>query len=278
MRQLRQCGSANLNTGVSRCAPDFGKVKGALVVAKGIKLPDQLDADTLEEMAHADRPNRLYGILNFVEYAKNGGESQVSATGYGPEQFTGISAMRDTFTLDRFYPELMASLIKVANTKFDVYYFDEDLKLYGINDGTGILAGIPMANIYPDATPHATSSAQSTMTVNFSHLNAKRSFLNFDYKELDFNPEDLTLGLIEVKVEKEEKGFKIYEAVGGNDITGIYGPLIQSAGADVIDGQVSAVSYDANDNIITATGVEKLTLKSPKELFEKGIKGIEQVA
>lgn len=276
MRKLRKCGSATLNTGTSKCPPDFNKVKGALIVAHGTKLPAQLTLETLEELCHADRPNRVYGILNFVEYAKNGGEVQVAATGYGPEQVTGVSAWRDSFTLNRFYPELQASLLNVANQLFDVYYFDEDLLLYGVNDGTDTLAGIPMANIYGDATPHATSSALSTMTVNFSHYNPKRSYIDFDYAQIDFNPEDATLGLVNVKIEKTEEGFKIYEAIGGNDLTSIYGPVIAEAGEEAVSG-ATAVSYDPTNDVIKATG-ETLTLAAPSKLFENGIKGIEQVA
>lgn len=279
MRTLRTCESAVLNTGLSKCPKDFNKVKAALIVPHGVKLPQALTAEVLEELIHEDRNKRVYGIGIYVEYAKNGGEVQVSATGYGPEQVTGVSAWRDTFTMDRYYPELMASLLGIANQRFDVYYIDEDGLLMGLNDGTDVLAGIPMANIYGDATPHATSGALSTMTVNFSHLNPKKSFLNFDYTVIDFSPEDIELGLTEVKVEKADGGFKIFEAMGGNDLTGQYGPLIASAGKDVIEGSVTAVTYDAANNVLTVTGsTDSLKLASPKVLFEKGIKGIEQVA
>ena len=278
MRTLRTCESAVLNTGLSKCPPDFNKVKAALIVPHGVKLPAELDAETLEKLIHEDRSARVYGVGLFVEYAKNGGEVQVSATGYGPEQVTGVSAWRDTFTMEKFYPELNAALLRVANQRYDVYFIDEDGLLFGNADGTDVLAGIAMANIYPDSTPHATSGAMATMTVNFSHLNPKKSYLKFDYRKVDFQPEDIELGLTEVKFEKGDEGYKIYEVIGGNDLTGQYGPLLQEAGAEAFEGNPTTVSYDAAKNVIVITGGEDaVSLKSPKELYEKGIKGIEAV-
>ena len=77
------CESAEMNTGGSACKVDWGKVKGAILVEHGVKLPANITADELEKMCHADRPGRIYPIHTFVEYAKNGGEAQVSAVGYG---------------------------------------------------------------------------------------------------------------------------------------------------------------------------------------------------
>ena len=74
MRQTRQCADAQLSTGVSKCQPDFGKMKGAIITEHGTKLPADLTADKLEELAHEDRPGRIYGVGEFVEYAKEGGE------------------------------------------------------------------------------------------------------------------------------------------------------------------------------------------------------------
>lgn len=69
------------------------------------------------------------------------------------------------------------------------------------------------------------------------------------------------------------------EKVGGYDATEIYGPLIATAGASVIEGATAASAYnEADKNLtITATGSAAVRLKDPATLFEKGIKGIEQV-
>lgn len=283
MRKLRKCSSANLNTGASKCPPEFGKMKGAILVESGTKLPADLTAESLEGLVHADRPNRVYGIVTFTEYAKNGGEIQTAANGYAGEEATGVSARKDTFTLNRFYPELHAALTKCLNKAWDVYFFDEDNVLYGLNDGTDVLAGYPMTTIYSDATPHPTSSARSTMSVTFSHADPKQAITAFDYVQLGFNPQKLTLGLVEVslgKLDDKVNGYKIYEVVGGNDVTSIYGPLIVAATTTVINGSTTAVSYDSAADVLTiaAEGGAVISLKSPSTLYESGIKGIEQAA
>lgn len=282
MRKLRKCASAQLNTGISKCPPEFGKMKGAIIVKSGLKLPADLTGDKLEELAHADTPNRIYGIVGFCEYAKEGGEPQTAADGYGPEQVTGYNARKDTYTLIKFYPELHAALTKNVNQECDVYFFDEDNRLYGMNDGTDTIAGFPMSSVYSNATPHPTSSAKATMTVTFSHIDAKAAIVNFDYTQLDFNPQKLTLGLTQVKLDKAGDGnaYKLFEVLGGNDITSIYGPLIANAGNNVISGATTALTYDAESDTLTiaASGGAEIRLKAPSLLYENDIKGIEQPA
>lgn len=283
MRPLRTCDSAQLNTGVSKCPPDFGKMLGAILVGANAKLPANLTADKLEELVHADESERIYGIIRFTEYAKNGGEAQTATNGYGPEEFNGFSAHKDTYTLNRFYPELHAAITRSANTARGVYFFDENNVIYGMNDGTDTLAPFDMACVYSDATPHPTSSAKSTMSVTFCYLDPKQAVVGFDYAQLDFNPMKLTLGLTEVVLKKATdsgSAYKLYEKVGGYDVTGIYGPLLVEAGNTVINGATSAAAYNDADNTITiaTTGSAAVSLKSPKVLFENGIKGIIQVS
>lgn len=278
MIKLRSCSSSQLNTGVSKCPPDFGKMKGAILVEPGTKLPAELTAETLEKLVHADRPERVYGIATFVEFAPNGGEVQTSANGYGPEQITGLSARRDNFTLNKYYPELHASLTKTHNKEWDVYFFDENYRLYGINDGSDTLAGFPMDNVYSDATPVPTSSEQATMSVNFSYKDAKEAATNFDYVQLDFNPLKVTLGLTAVKLAKvEENEYKLYEVTGRYDVTSIYGPLLTTAGQAAFDGTSSAVTYNESTKTMTITSSGEVKLKSPKVLYDNEIKGIEGV-
>lgn len=62
------------------------------------------------------RPSRAYlPYLPFLEYAKNGGEPQVNAVGYGASEYNGLSAQTDTFTLKKFDEVLNAQLLKCAN-------------------------------------------------------------------------------------------------------------------------------------------------------------------
>ena len=66
MRKLRTCDTAQLYTGVSKCAPDFGKMRVAILVKPGTKLPEDLTADKLEKLAHASRNERIYGIVGLM--------------------------------------------------------------------------------------------------------------------------------------------------------------------------------------------------------------------
>lgn len=278
MRKIRSCEQTNLQTGGSKCQIDFGKIKGAIVVERGTKLPADLSADKLEELCHADRPGRIMPILTFVEYEKDGGEPQVSAVGYGGNAVTSVSNLTDKFTLSKFSEHLNASLLKTMNTPFDVYYFDEKNYIYGVNDGDD-LAGIEMSTIYPTATMHPTSSAKPELKVNFSHADAQSSMENFDYFKADFNVAKAVVGLVGVELVKTtDNKYKLVESIGGYDRTAEFGELIADNVSAVLD-NVTTASYDAAGNTLTLTASKTdvaVTLKKASALYKAGIKGIEQ--
>ena len=278
MKKLRNCVSAQLNTGGSACGIDWGKVKGAILVEHGQKLPASLTAQTLAQSCHADRPARIYPIVGFVEYAKNGGEAQVSPIGYGPNQYNGMAAQTDTFTLPRFDEMLNAQLIRCANKDWDVYYFDSNKALIGYNDGTDVLAGIPMSAVYPGATQFSTSGAASSMTVNFCHMDAEDSQKNFDYVMLDFNPAQVIKGLTEcslVETSHSSKKFKIIENVGGYDRTPEFGTTFAAAVSSVMGGAASATYSEGTINV---TGEGPLTVNAASALYAAEIKWIDITA
>ena len=280
MRNLRKCNTGHLNTGISKCPVDFARMKGAIIVPYGSKLPANLSVEALTKQAHADEAERIYGIVGFCEFAQEGGEAQTGAVGYGGLQVTGYSDRADTYTLDKNYPELHASLTKCAGNKFGAYYFDEKNMLYGLNDGTDELAPFPMNTIHSNATPYSTSGSKSTMTVKFCHEDSRAAIENADYVQLDFNPQRATLGLTGVKLIKvSDSGndYKLIEAVGGYDLTSTFGPLMAD-NANVINGATAVTYDDVKDALtLTITGGATPTLKAPKLLLEAGISGIEQV-
>ena len=121
------------------------------------------------------------------------------------------------------------------------------------------------------------------MTVTFAHENAKRAITDFDFVQLDFNPQKCVLGLTWVRLGKAGttgNAYKLFEDVGGYDVTGIYGPLIAAAGNTVVSGATSALTYDDTTQTLTiaSTSGADIRLKSPSVLYENDIKGIEQVA
>lgn len=274
MRPTRNCFQADFNSGKSGCPIDYGKIKGAIIVPAGEKLPAGFDGEDLREACHADVPNRIYPVVTFVEYAKNGGEPQVSAIGYGPNKVTGINAQTDTFTLDEVDYGLNAELLKSKNMKRDVYYFDENGVVYGVNDGTDVLAGIPMACIYPTIVPHPTSSAKESLTVSFCHVDAEKSQQNYDFITTGIHLEDSLIGLVPVELVKDgDNKYHIVEKIGGYDRTAEFGATIASNASAVIDG-ISAATYADGALTLTVTQGATPSLKAPSALYAKGIEGI----
>lgn len=277
MRKIRTCAGTRINSGSSACKIDWSKVKGAIMVEPGKKLPDDITGDKLAEMCHAERPNRIYPISPLFEYAKNGGEAQVSAVGYGPNQFNGLNAQTDTFTLAGFDEALNAQLLKAASREWDVYFLNKDNMLIGYNDGTDSLAGIPMSTVYPTVTQYPTSGAKSTMTVSFCHMDAEDSQMHFDFIQLDFDPKYFLRGLVDVKfVSTTNNKYKIVEKIGTYDRTPEFGQLIADKAAEVLN-NVTTATYANGELTITPKDSGVPSLKAPSVLFENNIKYIEQV-
>ena len=275
--KTRECKSAAINTGSSMCPIDWGKIRGAILVEPGNVL-DELTKDKLEELCHADRPGRIYPIVGFVEYAKNGGEAQTSAVGYGPSEYNGLSQQTDTFTLSKFDETLNANLLKGANKKWDVYFFD-DKHLYGYNNGTA-LAGIPMSCVYPTATQFSTSSNKSSLTVSFSYEDIEDALLHLDFTDIEYTVFKGLKGLTGVKLVKLDSGdndYKLVEAIGGYDVTALFGDTLSTDAATAMTG-VTAVKHDKAKNVLTMTpSTGAIGLAAPSKLFTSKIKWIESV-
>lgn len=277
MRKTRNCVGNSLATGKSACQIDFGKIKAIILVAHGTTLGNTFAQGAFEQMCHADLPGRIYPIKTVVEYAKNGGEPQTSAVGYGGNGVTGYSAQTDTFTLDKFSEHLAASLTKNMNKRYDAYYLDENNLLIGVNNGTDELGGIPMSTVYATPVAHPTSSAKASLTVSCCLEDAQAAIENYDYVQLDFNPMEELVGLVRVDlVATASNKYKVIESMGGYDRTAEFGPTIQSAANSVLSGATTA-SYNEGDNTlsITASAGGTVALKEPSVLYAADIIGIE---
>lgn len=291
MRQIRQCAGVALNTGASACPIAWGKVKGAIIVERGQKLPASLTYDALEELAHQPRPARIYPVKTFVEFAKEGGEMQVAAVGYGGNKASGMNALTETFTLDEFYDSLNAGILKSSNYPFDVYFWDEKNVLYGVNDGTDVLAGIPMSTVYTTPTEHPTSSAAATMTISFAFADAQGFYESFDYVQMPFSLKTLG-GLVEVEWAKVGDGkYKAVERYGGYDRTPLLGDAIAKAAQTLFKPAPQSCSYaDGVLTVVPAAQAAKAkageAADAPAEmpsivdsaaLYAAGVKGVEFV-
>ena len=280
MRKIRNCVTGHVSTGISKCPIDWDKVKGAIVCARGHKLPAEITPEALETACHADGDERIFPIMPFVEYAKTGGDPQAAANGYGPMGVNSVDSRTDAFTLKQFYEGVFASLSKNMNTPFDVYYFDDKNILHGYNDGTDVLAGVQMSTIYPTAVPFGTSSEKASMIVNFCYEDARDAQENFDYVQLDFNPKNSLIGLVEVELVKTGDGgetYKVIEKIGGYDRTEEFGEALASGAASCIIGAASATYENGVITVVPDESHAAVKLAKPSVLYAAQVKGIEQL-
>lgn len=272
MSKIRNCvGLSNFNTGNSKCPFDPGKIKAIILTMAGNKIATW-SAEELEKACHADRPNRIFPIKTIVEYAPSGGEAQTAAVGYGPTKVTGYSAKVDTWTLEDTDFSLKANLAKAKNVAFDAYLVDDNNVVYGMNDGTDVLAGIPLSGVYPGGQDWDSSGTDANLTVTTMFKDYEKYLKNADIVSCDFDVTESLKGLVYVEFAESGEGYKLVEHFGGLDVTEYYGAAIADANATAMPGNTT-VKYQGG--IFTdITGTPKLA--SPSVLQAAGITGIEQ--
>lgn len=270
----RECpGLATFNTGSSVCVLDPGKVKAIILTIHGHKLPEDKTADAIEAACHADRPERIFPIKTIVEYAPSGGEAQTSATGYGPTKITGYSAKNDAWTLQDYDASLKANIMAAKNVAFDAYFVDENNIVYGMNDGTEYLAGIPLSGVYPGGQDWGSSGTEANLTVVTMFKDYEKYIKSADVSAYKFDVVEALKGLVYVELKSLESGkYKLVEHFGKLDITEHYGELLAKNATTALGVSDSpAASYA--DGVITVSGDPKLA--KPSVLQELGITGIE---
>lgn len=278
MSRIRSCASNSFFTGKSVCEIDYDKIKYLLLTKHGVKL--QYDTlDNLRAMCHADLPNRAYGFPQIVNWEPNGGEVQTSQVGYGPNVYNGVSARTDAFTVDKFRHYLRAEILKNVDEEFDMYLIDAKNNIYGLNDGTDDLAGIPVT-IYPSGNDHPGASDKASLAVNVSYVDVEEYMMKLDVVPLDYAARSAVYGLMPVTLEKvgsSGNNYKLVEYYGKGDATAKFGELISDNVASVLNG-ATAATYDATNNYITVTLASDSTaptLKAASVLEANGIYGIE---
>ena len=278
MSRIRSCASNSFFTGKSVCEIDYDKIKYLLLTKHGVKL--QYDTlDNLRAMCHADLPNRAYGFPQIVNWEPNGGEVQTSQVGYGPNVHNGVSARTDAFTVDKFRHYLRAEILKNVDEEFDMYLIDAKNNLYGLNDGTEVLAGVPVT-IYPSGNDHPGASDKASLAVNVSYVDVEEYMMKLDVVPLDYAARSAVYGLMPVTLEKvgsTGNNYKLVEYYGKGDATPKFGELISDNVASVLNG-ATASTYDATNNYITVTLASDSTaptLKAASVLEANGIYGIE---
>lgn len=278
MTRIRNCTGANFFTGKSVCEIDYDKVKALVLVKHGVKL-DYESLSAIRTACHADVPNRAYGFPTIINWEPNGGEAQTSQVGYGPNSYNGMSARTDALTLDRYRHYLRAQVLRNVDEVFDMYLIDLKNNLYGLDDGTDTLAGVPVT-IYPSGNDHPGASDKASLVVNVVYQDVEDYIMRLDVVPLGFNALSAVYGLMPVTLEKvgdSGNNYKVVEYFGKGDATAKYGALIADNASSVLTG-ATAATYDAASNLITitlASGTTAPALKGASVLATNGIYGIE---
>ena len=280
MPRIRKCTSNAFFTGKSVCEIDYDKIKWVILTQHGVKL-SYTSGEDLRTQCHAAVGARAFVFPQIVNWEVSGGEAQTSQVGYGPNTYNGVSARTDTFTMDMFRHYLRAVILKNADEEFDMYLVDAKNNLYGLNDGTDTLAGIPVT-IYPSGNDHPGASDKASLAVNVVYSDVEEYMMRLDVVPLEFSVTSYGYGLMPLSlVETSTTGkWKLIEFYGKGDATAKYGELIATNASFVLDG-VSACTYDAEANALTitlGTGATAPSLKAASVLAAKGIYGIEPYA
>lgn len=268
----RECGGGNgFNTGQNFCPLQPGKVKGLILVYHGKKLPSELTAESLEKACHADGMDRIFPVLGISEYATSGGEATTSENGYAGSEITGYSSRTDTFTLSKFNLALQANMVANKSTLFDMYAFDEDNVIYGYDDGTDVLAGIPLSGIYPTGQMYTSSGQKAYLAFNAIYADTEDYLAHTSIKSASVNLMNVLTGVIYVDFVSVDGGYKIVDHYDRTDLTSYYGATIAANAESILSGMTS-VTYESG--VLKGTGEPKLA--EPSVLQENGIIGIEQ--
>lgn len=273
-KDYRLCGgsAAGFNTGQNFCPLQPGKAKAVILVYHGKKLPAELTADNLEKACHADGQDRIFPILGISEYATSGGEANTSENGYAGTSITGYSPRTDTFTLAKFNMALQANLVSNKATTFDMYVVDENDVIYGIDDASDSLAGIPLTGVYPTGQPFSSSGQVAYLAFNALYADIEAYMKNASAKGATFNVPGALTGLVFAEfIQVEEGKYKLVDHYDRTDLTSYYGALIAEHAETVL---TSGTSVSYTEGVLTITGEPKLAV--PSVLQENGIIGIEQ--
>ena len=279
MSRIRTCKTDSFFTGQSVCEIDYGRIRGMVLVEHGTKLSYSTLAN-LRTACHADVPGRAYGFPAIINWEPSGGEAQISQVGYGPNAYNGMSPRTDAFTLDAFRHYLRAQILKNANKVFDMYLFDGNNNIYGLNDGEDVLAGIPVT-IYPSGNDHKGASDNPMLIVNVVYQDVEDYMMRLDVEPLDYDVLTAIYGLMPVEVEKvgsSGSNYKIVEKYGRADATTKYGALLSGTSATSMWDGITAATYDAENNYITMTLASQSdapVLKKASVLCAQSVYGIE---
>ena len=81
---------------------------------------------------------------------------------------------------------------------FDAYFVDENNVVYGMNDGTEELAGIPLSGVYPGGQGWDSSGTEANLTIGTMFKDYEKYVKNADYRVYKFDVVEALTGLVYV--------------------------------------------------------------------------------
>lgn len=275
MKEFITCGSTNVNTGISPCRIDPAYIDVIILTDYMTQIPIENFEEELEKLIHADRPNRVYPIPDVAEYAPSGNEGQTSAVGYGPSEFSGYSALSETWSLSFRDEGLYINLQQLKSSRMRAIFVDRDNRVYAIKGDEGKIMGYELSNIFPQGQRFKSSGSNPTLDVILNYKNYSREAEKAIVKQAETDIAEKAVGLIWVELVKKDAGYKLRTKVEQLDVTNRYGKLLEATEAW---NNVTAVTYDADTDylVLTAEADKTPSLKSPSKLYELGIKNIEE--
>jgi hypothetical protein len=153
-----------------------------------------------------------------------------------------------------------------------MYVVDENDVIYGIDDASDALAGIPLTGVYPTGQPFSSSGQVAYLAFNALYADIEAYMKNASAKGATFNVPGALTGLVFAEfIEIEDGKYKLVDHYDRTDLTAYYGAQIASKAATVL---VSGSTASYSDGVLTISGEPKLA--TPSVLQENGIIGIEQ--
>ena len=271
---VRTCPTAQgFNTGGSYCPIDPSKVRAIFFSTMEIPLTKALTQEDVSAICHTPVPSRFYPIKNIVEYAPSGGEAQIETIGYGAPKIVGYSQRTDTFTLGTYDIELVKNIIRLKSQKVYVFYVDEDNQIHGITKlgNSDDIFGVP-ATLHITDQPFDTSSTHAKTEIVISLSDTESFMANRTAIKADFDVQSALIGLMNVRfVSEGNSHYKLVDS-SNTDITILYNSIKASDFTNA-----TSVEYDATNNWFTIQCDGEPKLKTPVELYNANIIGIEQL-
>lgn len=278
MEQVRESGSSRVNTGVSKCplVPEY--IKAIILAEVGMKLPAVMSLENMEKAFHADRPERLYGVKEIVEYAPNGGDAQTSATGYGPNEVTGYAAYTASLTLKKFDAGFRANIMRLKDVPMQAWYVDKNGVIWGEMASDGSCKGIDLSGLYISGQDFPASGTKANNVINLMYNDVEKAWMNPMQVVTSFDVLSVADGLRFVDVVKKTGSDGDYYVLDHYDKLNV-GKYFSTGLAEISCWNgATAVQYVAESGTfkVTPKDLASLSLAAPSVLQSNGVTGIEQ--